>query len=215
MITKKIAIATLSMLTSAFAVAGPVNLIQNGDFEMSNVAVGAFKYSNGFGGSTAVIDSWITQNALGVNNQSASWGGSASAVVFLQVHPTFGQNLPQISQSFSSTGGIFSISFDLAQRQGYGDVGYVDVTFDGQSVANMLNPIGTSLTKYSFTTSSLINGIHTLSFNGNNPSFGNDASTFLDNVTVSVVAVPEPETYGMLLAGLGMLGVIARRRKAA
>ena len=27
--------------------------------------------------------------------------------------------------------------------------------------------------------------------------------------------VPEPETYAMLLAGLGLLGFIARRRKTA
>ncbi|MES2125685.1 MAG: FxDxF family PEP-CTERM protein [Pseudomonadota bacterium] len=32
--------------------------------------------------------------------------------------------------------------------------------------------------------------------------------------TNNVVAVPEPETYGMMLAGLGLLGVAARRRKA-
>ena len=28
-----------------------------------------------------------------------------------------------------------------------------------------------------------------------------------------VGAVPEPETYAMLLAGLGMMGFVARRRK--
>ena len=33
----------------------------------------------------------------------------------------------------------------------------------------------------------------------------------LDNI--SVTAVPEPETYAMLLAGLGLMGCIARRRK--
>ena len=31
---------------------------------------------------------------------------------------------------------------------------------------------------------------------------------------VTPIAVPEPETYAMLLAGLGMLGLSARRRKS-
>jgi hypothetical protein len=32
-----------------------------------------------------------------------------------------------------------------------------------------------------------------------------------DNVTVT--AVPEPETYALFMAGLGLMGLIARRRK--
>ncbi|AXS81484.1 PEP-CTERM sorting domain-containing protein [Dechloromonas sp. HYN0024] len=35
-----------------------------------------------------------------------------------------------------------------------------------------------------------------------------------DGTTVAVAAVPEPETYSMLAAGLLMLGAVARRRKA-
>ncbi|WP_371874453.1 PEP-CTERM sorting domain-containing protein [Duganella rivi] len=37
----------------------------------------------------------------------------------------------------------------------------------------------------------------------------------VNNLNLSVSAVPEPETYGMMLAGLGMLGLAARRRNGA
>lgn len=33
--------------------------------------------------------------------------------------------------------------------------------------------------------------------------------------TLALAPVPEPETYGMMIAGLGVLGFLARRRKAA
>lgn len=38
----------------------------------------------------------------------------------------------------------------------------------------------------------------------------------LDNLSVgpAVASVPEPETYGMMLAGLGLMGFVASRRKA-
>ncbi len=45
---------------------------------------------------------------------------------------------------------------------------------------------------------------------GNHPGFSNLTLFARDMVTTPV---PEPETYGMLLAGLGVLGLVARRRK--
>jgi len=42
------------------------------------------------------------------------------------------------------------------------------------------------------------------------PSF-NAAGGRLD--VLAVTAVPEPETYAMFLAGLGLMGAVARRRK--
>jgi hypothetical protein len=44
--------------------------------------------------------------------------------------------------------------------------------------------------------------------------FGTASQGALYSGEVTVSAVPEPETYGMLMAGLGMLGFMARRKAA-
>jgi len=45
-------------------------------------------------------------------------------------------------------------------------------------------------------------------------SGANAVKVYLDsNYTLHIAAVPEPETYAMLLAGLGLMGAIARRRR--
>lgn len=41
---------------------------------------------------------------------------------------------------------------------------------------------------------------------------GNDHGLGIDNVTVSTTAVPEPGALGLLMAGLGFVGFVARRR---
>ncbi|SDH36455.1 MULTISPECIES: FxDxF family PEP-CTERM protein [unclassified Duganella] len=41
----------------------------------------------------------------------------------------------------------------------------------------------------------------------------NSAASLSGNIALKVTAVPEPETYAMMLAGLGLVGVVARRRK--
>lgn len=41
----------------------------------------------------------------------------------------------------------------------------------------------------------------------------NDESWAMDNLRVSVTPVPEPETYALLLAGLGLMGSVVRRRR--
>jgi hypothetical protein len=37
----------------------------------------------------------------------------------------------------------------------------------------------------------------------------------IDNLTYSVAAVPEPETYAMFLLGFGLIGLMHRRRGVA
>lgn len=62
--------------------------------------------------------------------------------------------------------------------------------------------------------SSLANASFSVYFNDN--SWGTAKLSQLnwsENQTLTITAVPEPETYAMLLAGLGFVGAIARRRK--
>jgi hypothetical protein len=53
-----------------------------------------------------------------------------------------------------------------------------------------------------------IAGIHSVVISGDNGTVG------FDNLQYGVLtAVPEPETYALMLAGLGLVGALARRRK--
>ncbi len=82
---------------------------------------------------------------------------------------------------------------------------YVDVT--GMSQASFTGATPFTTKSLSFVASSTLT---TLKFTSG--ATGSSGSV-IDNVLVS--AVPEPETYAMLLAGLGLMGVVARRRKQA
>jgi hypothetical protein len=48
-----------------------------------------------------------------------------------------------------------------------------------------------------------------------NSTLGGQINTGIDNLRTAPIAapVPEPETYAMLLAGLGLLGAFSRRRR--
>ena len=67
-------------------------------------------------------------------------------------------------------------------------------------------------------TADLIAGTNTLVVSGHSlngaPSWFNGTGTYNFSLSGTVSAVPEPETFAMLLAGLGVLGAVARRHKA-
>jgi hypothetical protein len=55
-------------------------------------------------------------------------------------------------------------------------------------------------------------GIHSVTLTQTSATIGLDNLAF-NNVTAAVTAVPEPQTYALMLAGLGALGWVARRRR--
>jgi hypothetical protein len=81
---------------------------------------------------------------------------------------------------------------------------------DGMRWFTNLNPSGTDAVNGLNVIN--VSGISSLSFVLRNP--GACCSEGMDAFEVnSAAAVPEPETYAMLLAGLGLIGFAARRRK--
>ena len=119
-----------------------------------------------------------------------------------------GISLPGGTLSWESDG-LYSV---LLRDSSNGFITSQDVTFASGDVAGKTD--GTFTWKFS---SAEIGETYTLSFFGQ--WMGSPYS--LDEVqtpsvaigTIAQLPVPEPETYAMLLAGLGMVGVIARRRR--
>ena len=122
---------------------------------------------------------------------------------------------PYGSAAFNATiaGGTSSFSIGFGDFNSDAETGYLEA-FD--SLGNSLD------SDSAFIPGSLYGGA-TLAVSSGSPNIayvrfwtGGDypGSVYWDNAEYGgTAAVPEPETYAMMLAGLGMLGFIARRRK--
>ena len=195
------------------------NLVVNGGFEDGETGWSVSTSGNGFAGArdvyiyepgerTLYVSSFGFPNGMGLPGDSrrAAWLGCGASTGC-----TPGINDASWSQTLNTVAGqSYNLSFLLgaafgssSQGSGTVDVFWNNVQVGGQSFAGTVDaPFGSS-----YQIGSLI-------------AQGNDVLQFrthsgtmmgLDEVSVSVSAVPEPATYAMVVAGLVVLGL---RRKA-
>ena len=148
--------------------------------------------TNSFGATTLSPSASFASTVAG--NFTDSWTfnlGSASTVA---------ASISNVAVSFGS--------FALGGITGFSALLNGVTPLNLSSFTSNSGPVSAS-TQVLATSSNLPAGLFTLNVSGNAES-GASYGGSLSAATVS--AVPEPETFAMLLAGLGMMGAIARRR---
>lgn len=131
-------------------------------------------------------------------------------------------SLASLSQSVSLSGAQpYKLSFLLSGNpDGPPDPKTLDVSISGgvlaaqqASVAKPANIPSMTWTPFAYYFTPATTGAYTLTFQSTSDAggAGNHWGPALDNVMIT--AIPEPEAYAMMLAGLGLMGWVARRRR--
>lgn len=232
----------LALLTGAALVASPAlaNSFTNGGFETltagpgqltNNTVASGWTVANG--GYTFAFAS-ATGDTTGSNGQFGNlslWGTNNGGNSVLPATSPSGGNFLAIDGAFQvkpveqvitglTVGKTYSVGFDygFAQQSGFNgttiqnmSVGFAGVT---KTTANFTLPShnfsGWMHTSYDFVATSATDTLSFLAY-GNLPV---PPFALLDGVSFSPDTVPEPATWAMLIAGFGMVGATARRRRA-
>ena len=134
-------------------------------------------------------------DVFGANNKGATFADQFT----FSVTGTIGHNLDAIISSISRTAdvGLNITGLDL---------------FQGDTLVTSGSMVSTGqMDVWTISSSNLMAGDYYLRVSGNMVS--DTAASF--GGAIMLAPVPEPETYGMMLGGLGILGFLARRRKKA
>ena len=181
-------------------------------------------FSDNFDSYAANQLNWIPPVLSGwtITNGSVDIIGSGGSYDFLPGNGSYvdldggSAHSGKLSHTLSLLAGhTYTLSFDLAGSQ-RGTTEIVDVKF-GTTMehSTLLSNDGFSHHTMNFTP--LISGSYSFDYQNNEfgafigNGDGNFIGALLDNVAVT--SVPEPESYAMFMAGLGVMGFIARRRK--
>jgi len=194
-------VAVIAALLSGQAFAAPVELVVNGSFESINDHTVLTKghwdiYNN--------ITGW-TGGTNGIEVRYDVAGKAADGFNFVELDTRHNSAMQQTITT--SANQHYTLSFMVQNRPG------VNVNSQGIEVYwnGVLQNVDTRVGPWTEFKLDVVGAASqsTLQFKaiGTSDSYGSS----LDKVSV-MAAVPEPETYGMLLAGLALVGAVARRK---
>ena len=197
----------LAVILTVPLVASAADLVTNGDFETYSVPFSG--YSTVLAGSSALAG-W-TVGGTSVDVVNGNFGAITGNSIDMLGTPGPGS----LSQTLATvSGSTYVLTFSLGANMGSDN----SQDTNGNYVSKALNISLNNAPVATFYGTSTVQQ-ESLAFTANSGStvlaFTSAASGYsgavLDNV--SVAAVPEPQSYAMFLAGLGLVGTIIRRRK--
>jgi hypothetical protein len=209
----------LAALISVVSVAQAAPVLQNTSFETNNVVgTGSSAYK---ATGTIIAEGWTFSNpsgsSTGIARDGSVWQGNSPYGDYY----AWLQKAAAITQTFVSTEAYdydFSFNLELRRVGTYGaQPQVVRMTFDDATLGEFEPLASGSWKTFSASIDNVAAGTHTIRFIGLNP-LATDTTAFLDNIvmtTTAIPTVPEPETYALLLAGLGLVGFAVRRKRNA
>lgn len=173
---------------------------------------GVTKVSVEYDGNIANVY-WGQGTAAMLANDTLNW--SAGVVTAGMRKVGFGQNIMEFDTGSQGSSGGGTNNYVNAMAPVFGNYHMNAVFEDGQITQTVTNLD----TGASFASGGVAMPGFLLSDMNNVLLFGattTGTSAWIDNASISITtAVPEPETYAMLLAGLGLIGALNRHRSRA